>query len=90
MLNRFELDSQVIEFANKVKDTLDKVESKSIEINQFSDELNKVSTYNNKAITLGFLITHMIFYKLDLITPWKLAELIDIIKANPTMLDIVK
>lgn len=90
MLNRFELDSQVIEFANKVKDTLDKVESKSIEINQFADELNKVSTYNNKAITLGFLITHMTFYKLDLITPWKLAELIDIIKANPTMLDIVK
>ena len=89
MLNKFELDPQVIEFAKKVSIILDCVESKEIEITQFSEELNKLSNYKNKALTLGFLFTHMTFYKQDLKTPWVLSELIEIIKANPAMLDII-
>lgn len=89
MLNKFELDAQVIEFANKISIVLDKIEDKECKEEDFSKELNQISDFKNKPLTLGFLFTHMTFYKKDLKTPWMLDELVKIIKANPKMLDLM-
>jgi hypothetical protein len=88
MLERFQLDSKVIEFANKVSDTLQLYETNKITAADFAKALNEKSDFKNKPITLGFLFTHVTFYKSDLKTPWTLPELLTIIKANPNMLNI--
>lgn len=89
MLNKFELDPQVIEFANKISTVLDFLEEGNIKPEDFSKELNNISDYKNKPLTLGFLFTHMTFYKKDLKTPWLLSEIVEIIHTNPGMLDLL-
>lgn len=88
--NKFELDPIVVKFATRVADLLDKVEDGVIDIKDFSKELDASSDYKNKALTLGFLFTHITFYKKDLNTPWSLKEIMEIINANPEMLDLIK
>lgn len=89
MQDRFKLDQRVVKFANEFLTVLDMLERNEITRKDVFSKLNEISDYENKALALGFLITHTTFYKTDAETEWKLEELLGIVNDNPKMLDLM-
>lgn len=91
MTERFFWDEDSLNLMNVFCDALDFYERSVISIEEIDEYINEhCKSVKNKAFSIAFFITHFTFFKLNKKDKWDIYEILDIIKANPKLLDIKK